>query len=204
MANPGLPVDILFAGGRLCLDFVNSLCNRLGARLDLLESPDELKTWLRMAESVYEQPLCPEEQVWTDNYGNRMLARAIRLRAALNELMTSVRESRSASAEAVAVVNEELRANPQSLRLSADANGFGQSTTNTNDQERWITRIAEDAVDFLTNMDRSLLKQCEHVSCIRVFYDTSKNHTRRWCVERCGNRTRAAAQYRRKKAASRA
>ena len=63
----------------------------------------------------------------------------------------------------------------------------------------WLLEVARDAADLFCDADLSLLKQCEADTCVRVFYDTTKNHTRRWCVEKCGNRMKAASYYRRKK-----
>jgi predicted RNA-binding Zn ribbon-like protein len=61
-----------------------------------------------------------------------------------------------------------------------------------------LALIAESAADLLCHNDFSRIKGCENSGCILYFYDTSKNHTRRWCsMEVCGNRMKAAAHYRR-------
>jgi predicted RNA-binding Zn ribbon-like protein len=63
-----------------------------------------------------------------------------------------------------------------------------------------IVPLAESAADFLLSAIPSLLKKCENPSCVLHFYDTSKNHARRWCsMSGCGNRMKAAAHYRRQR-----
>ena len=41
------------------------------------------------------------------------------------------------------------------------------------------------------------MKACGDPDCLAAFFDTSKNHTRRWCTRRCGNRCNARAMRRR-------
>jgi predicted RNA-binding Zn ribbon-like protein len=61
-----------------------------------------------------------------------------------------------------------------------------------------IVPIAEAAADLLCHGDLSLVKKCGNPRCILFFYDTTKNHARRWCsMAGCGNRMKAAAHYRR-------
>ncbi|MBV9493891.1 MAG: CGNR zinc finger domain-containing protein [Acidobacteria bacterium] len=56
------------------------------------------------------------------------------------------------------------------------------------------------AAEFLANADLSLVKSCGGTGCILLFYDETKNHTRRWCsMAACGNRMKAALHYRRRK-----
>jgi predicted RNA-binding Zn ribbon-like protein len=53
-------------------------------------------------------------------------------------------------------------------------------------------------LDLLCYADPSLVKKCENAACVLFFYDTTKNHSRRWCSMRvCGNRMKVAAHYQR-------
>jgi len=54
------------------------------------------------------------------------------------------------------------------------------------------------AVLEATRLDRSRLRRCAREGCVLLFFDTSKNRTRRWCdMAVCGNRVKAASHYRR-------
>ena len=54
------------------------------------------------------------------------------------------------------------------------------------------------AVLDATRLDRSRVRCCGRQGCVLLFFDTSKNSTRRWCdMAVCGNRAKAAAHYER-------
>jgi predicted RNA-binding Zn ribbon-like protein len=62
--------------------------------------------------------------------------------------------------------------------------------------------IVQSASDLLCHGNHALVKRCANPACGIFFYETSKNHTRRWCsTTDCGNRMRVAAHYRRHRAA---
>jgi predicted RNA-binding Zn ribbon-like protein len=80
---------------------------------------------------------------------------------------------------------------------------------------RWVTRtevvteapirlllpVAESAAWLLEHGDPSLLRRCDGERCVLLFYDSTKNRSRRWCsMDGCGSRAKAAAYYRRNKA----
>jgi predicted RNA-binding Zn ribbon-like protein len=70
------------------------------------------------------------------------------------------------------------------------------------DPEQLMVPIAQSASDLLCHGCLALVKRCADPACGAFFYDTSKNHTRRWCsTTGCGNRMRVAAHYRRSRAA---
>lgn len=54
------------------------------------------------------------------------------------------------------------------------------------------------AVLDATRLDQSRVRHCGRRGCVLLFFDTSKNSTRRWCdMAVCGNRVKAAAHYER-------
>ena len=61
--------------------------------------------------------------------------------------------------------------------------------------------IAISAADLLTATDQDRIKQCPGERCGWVFYDTTRNRSRRWCEDsQCGNRARAKRYYERHRA----
>jgi len=187
----------LFVGERLCLDFINTACLRLGEPMDFLESPEAAHQWLASAQRIYGDRAPGEWSVTS-------LPQVHDLRAALWEVVDSLLEQRAPSTEALGTVNAVLRADSAHISLEFDADGFKQSIQVSPGQAGWMAAVALDAVDLLTSGDLSLVRQCECEGCVRVFYDTTKNHNRRWCVQRCGNRVKAANYYRRKREAAQA
>ncbi|MCW3100782.1 MAG: hypothetical protein JWL77_6400 [Chthonomonadaceae bacterium] len=186
-----------FVGERLCLDFINTACRRREVELEFLGSGEELRQWLRFAEGGSKKQFYVDE-LWSVAYGERMLSRAIALRMALRDLVLSVIEKKPPPAVALETLNAALRANPTHSQIGNTPEGFKESIVADHLDDTWLVTIAKDAVDLLCHSDLSLLRQCEHPTCVRVFYDTTKNHKRRWCVEKCGSHSKAAAYYRRK------
>jgi predicted RNA-binding Zn ribbon-like protein len=196
--NLNLDIPTLFVGGRLCLDFINTAFRRRDVAIELLGSAAELRRWLYLAEGVTGMSLCPDDSAWDEGYGERVLPRAIALRTALRDLILSVLEGAPAATAALETVNAVLRDNPAYAQITWDGEGFKKSISVRHPDDRWLVAIARDALDLFCDSDLSLLRQCENSTCVRVFYDTTKNHRRRWCVEKCGSKSKAAAYYRRK------
>jgi predicted RNA-binding Zn ribbon-like protein len=67
----------------------------------------------------------------------------------------------------------------------------------------WL--IAQSAVELLTEGELRRIKQCPGAGdCGWLFYDTSRNGTRRWCsMEGCGSRVKMRRQYARRAAGMR-
>jgi predicted RNA-binding Zn ribbon-like protein len=191
-------VTTLFAGGRLCLDFINTYYHLPNTELELIGNSDELRQWLRQAEDALAMSLCPDDTIWEAGYGEQILPRAIELRTALRRLIESVLNGSPVSGEALETINSVLRENPAYTRIENSPEGFREVATVSPLENRWLVEIARDAIRLLCHSDLSLLRQCDCPTCIRVFYDTTKNHKRRWCVEKCGSKPKAAAYYRRK------
>jgi predicted RNA-binding Zn ribbon-like protein len=57
-----------------------------------------------------------------------------------------------------------------------------------------LSSLAADALELLadpTAMER--LRECENADCTRLYVDTSRGRTRRWCgMSGCGNRAKVA------------
>jgi predicted RNA-binding Zn ribbon-like protein len=102
---------------------------------------------------------------------------------------------------------------PQGMR-SLDAEGAGSAAKAPRafsfrrlmrptdaDPRRLLALIADSASDILCGQgDPALVRRCGNPKCVLHFYDTTKNHNRRFCSPAaCGNRMKAAARYRRQR-----
>jgi predicted RNA-binding Zn ribbon-like protein len=69
------------------------------------------------------------------------------------------------------------------------------------DPRRLLALVGDSASDFLCGQgDPALVRRCGNPKCVLYFYDTTKNHNRRFCSPAiCGNRVKAAARYRRQR-----
>jgi predicted RNA-binding Zn ribbon-like protein len=67
--------------------------------------------------------------------------------------------------------------------------------------------VARSAADLLTSAEElARVGQCaDDRGCGWLFFDTSRNHSRRWCAMKdCGNRAKARRHYRRQRKARQA
>jgi predicted RNA-binding Zn ribbon-like protein len=186
-------------GNLLWLDFVNTESVMDGERVDLLPGFGALVAWLQAAAGL-PADVARRAARWEGREEGRALMReALALRAALREGAERLAEGRSVGERTVSVINRALASRPAYREL-------------VHEGKRWVARerplasspihllvpIAESAAWLLEHGDPSLVRRCEGSSCVLLFYDTTRNRSRRWCsMEGCGSRAKAAAYYRR-------
>jgi predicted RNA-binding Zn ribbon-like protein len=183
----------LFLGNALWLDFVNTEIISGGERADLLRSEADLWAWLAQAGAL-ETGNGPSE---TD--GERLLGRARDLRTSLRSMADQVTRGDSVSEEVVEAINGVLRLRQGNMQLCRDGDIWRQEfRSEDTGGDTALLPVAQSAAELLSAGEWRLVRRCEGPKCILYFYDTSKNHKRRWCsMAGCGNRIKAAEHYRR-------
>ena len=185
--------------GDLFFDFVNTVIARDGEDVDLIETESDFFSW---AVSV---GICDEERaaelMAAAGKGGGFLDTACRLRNALRGIAFDLIGGMPVSGGAILQINKFLKV----------PFGYGELDMTTGKPElRFVivletpesilAPVAADAARLLTEGDPALVKQCESDTCVLFFYDSTKNHSRRWCsMESCGNREKVKAFYERKK-----
>lgn len=103
--------------------------------------------------------------------------------------------------EALDSINDQLKLNNGNTEIVRSETGFEKvHRADYRDPEQILTAVAESVADLLAYGDLSLIRKCENPECVLYFYDTTKNHKRRWCsMAACGNRAKARAFYQRSK-----
>lgn len=197
---PLVPFEL--CGGHPALDFVNSLDNRFDPA-----GPNELLTdYASLLRFAGEAGLLTLQQV-------RELSRVVST-AAAGKVMRSTRELREAMAVVLYATAEER--NPAAGDIERLERQFHAAELPR--QLRWVTResaahpglqwqwradqikaaefplwvIAQAASQLMLSDALGNVRACEAGSCQWLFFDSSKNHTRRWCnMKICGNRAKA-------------
>jgi predicted RNA-binding Zn ribbon-like protein len=188
-------------GGRLCLDFANTVDPRYGEeRREYLNGYADLVAWSRVAGGMSDQLAA---QLILDGQDRRqeaarMLGRAIRLREALYRLFNG----RTAAAADLATLNGELTAAMRYARVLPAGPGFAWTWPQGKvDLARPLWTVARSAAELLASPELRLVRECLGDNCGWLFLDTSKNHRRTWCsMESCGNRAKARRHYARRRA----
>jgi predicted RNA-binding Zn ribbon-like protein len=197
--------SFLFISERPCLDFVNTEIVDGGARIDLLASFEDVIEWSAAAGSITPQEARTLMTRWKgDREAERAFKQALELRSNLRTMVERLVDGRvHAAPQTIDTLNALLRTPVGHFELTRTKHGYDKQLRREFDSPaQLLVPIAESAADLLTSDDLTMLKKCQGPHCILFFYDTTKNHRRRWCsMTACGNRAKVAAHYRRSREA---
>jgi len=186
-----------FIGGRLCLDFVNTVGGRdhAGAVMrEKIAGYEDLLGWSVLAGIVDRRRAGALARLAARESGKaaKVLERAVRLREALYRILKRVVEGWRAPEADAEVLHRELAIARSRQRLAARGDRFGWILSERPDAlDRILWPVALSAADLLTSGDLPKLGQCRGGGCGWIFLDTSRNHRRQWCdMQDCGNRAK--------------
>lgn len=173
-------------GGRLCLDFVNAA--------DATGYADALAWFASVGASL------PRSTSWLERAAARRAAEAVAAAATVNQVREALRgvllaaiEGRAVNRRSLSTVNDVLALAHAHHRLIIDAGGkVAESWSSTDDLTQLLFPVAIDAWDLLTEPELARVRQCPAPEgCGRLFLDTTRSGTRRWCsMATCGNRAK--------------
>jgi len=172
-------------GGRLCLDFVNSIHNRYAVEVeDYLHHPERFIDWCIRAGALH-----IDEHVGLPRSADRrtaLMLEVVTLRDHLHALFAARIDDVQPPPAAVRGLDGWLHRAWNDQMLGAD--GQMHWRTDALDARLPLKRIALDALDLFGDPSISRLRRCDNTtSCGWLFLDTSKNQRRRWCaMETCG------------------
>jgi len=194
-------------GGRICLDFANTLGQHEPEPLsEWLASYDDLVWWALRADIVPQAEASalferarkhPEEAA-------EVFRRAIELREAVFRIFSAAAAKRDPERADLEVLNRELALAMPHARVAPVVQGgcncdWAWEETGALDRVLWP--VARSAAEALTSEDVGRIGECAGEGCQWLYVDTSRNHSRRWCVmSDCGNRAKAKRHYHRAKA----
>jgi len=194
-------------GGRICLDFANTLGQHEPEPLnEWLASYDDLVWWGLRAEiltgEVAEQ-LFARARAHPDEAA-AVFARALALREAIYRVFSAAAGQRDPDRADLDAINRELAlAMPQARvkPVTPGTCGCDWAWEETGALDRVLWPVARSAAEALTSDDVRRIGECAGEQCQWLYVDTSRNHSRRWCVMAdCGNRAKAKRHYHRQKA----
>lgn len=140
----------------------------------------------------------PAEASATRHDAKRVYRNALGLRTALRVMAEQLANRRPAPRRSIDTINQTIRKRPGCMLLARRSGQFEEMTRlDLSEPDQLMVPIAQSASDLLCRGEPGLVKRCANPICGKFFYDTSKNHTQRWCSRKCGNRMRVAAHYRR-------
>jgi len=191
-------------GGRLCLDFVNTVGGwnpdpasgkndpyAAVARADKLNDYFDLLVW-GLHTGLFNEN---EAQALAREAGRRekeaaaTLKRAVALRGAIYRICAAIIHRAQARPSDLDLLNQELNVANGRVRLGVGEENFVWEWTGAKKAlDRMLWRIADSAAEMLTTDDLRRLRGCPGKDCGWLFLDLSKNSRRQWCdMQACGN-----------------
>ena len=198
-ADPTMP---RLLGDRLCLDFVNTVESPRSDPEEYLFAYPDLARWGRHVNILNDgqvERLLREAERHPDDAGN-VFDRAIDLRGAITRIFQAVAAKSEPSRTDLNLLQTEYVSALDQAHLSASEHAFDWIWPDVDALDRMLWDVARSAVKVLTQDDLKRVKQCPGAGdCGWLFYDTSKNASRRWCsMEGCGSRVKMRRQYTKK------
>ncbi len=188
-----------FIGGRLCLDFVNSVGGRKERKekpypeniilKDKLENFNDFITWGKeigiISEAEKKYLLNSFEKKETE----RIFKKAIKLRESLFKIIHDVINNKEPDEKMTQILNREYSSANENRKLVYMNNKIEwKFSKDPLKPDYLIWLVAESAVKLLSSEAISRVKICAGDDCGWLFLDTSKNKSRQWCdMKDCGN-----------------
>jgi len=191
--------------GHLCLDFVNTVDNRLSSQpQERLTGFAELVAFGEQAGalSASEAHKLQREGRENSRAASALFQRSLAVREMMFRILSAVAACHKVSGVDVLAFNAAVRrSNACSLVTPGDGKAAWQWLGKSGDADQLIGKIVRSAVELLTSDDIQCVKKCAADDCGWLFLDDSRSRNRRWCEMRtCGSRQKARAYYQRKKA----
>jgi predicted RNA-binding Zn ribbon-like protein len=199
---PNLP---RLLGGRLCLDFANTIEGPISAQPhDFLGAYADLAHWSWHARVVDEAELrrLLDLAEAAPARAREVFANALGLRGSVDRIFRAIAADAEPLGKDLRTVQGEYCEALSTARLAAAGKRFEWTWPATDDLRFPLWAAAESAIRLLIQGDLGRIKQCPGANdCGWLFYDTSRNGARRWCsMEGCGSRVKMRRHYARLKA----
>jgi predicted RNA-binding Zn ribbon-like protein len=184
-----------FFGGRVCLDFANTLDWRLtDDPVELIPDYGAFLSWSARRGTLTERTIRSLKQ-HEGRSVEAVMVTARSLRSRIWAIAVALRAGKRADFEGINELLPSLPGQPpliqQAGRIAFDLDG--------SDVRMPLWPVLWSLTAVLASEDAQRLGMCEAGGCGWFFVDESPNHSRRWCSsEVCGNRERARRAYRKR------
>jgi predicted RNA-binding Zn ribbon-like protein len=177
-----------FVGGRVCLDFVNTVGGRVRGVVvrDRLRGYEDLLAWSEAAGLITGSEARILARRATPRTTKAIASRAMALRQAIYLLFRPGRDT-----EALTILNREVAVARRHEHLLRARDEFRWQWDDVPALDRMLWPLAHSAAELLASSERARVRLCEGEDCGWLFLDTSRNGARHWCdMKDCGNRAK--------------
>ena len=195
--------NLKLLGGRLCLDFVNTLDWRGTENpVEFLNTYPDLMAWSRHVGIC--TPAETRQLLQTASHrqadARQTCKRAVRLRETIYRIFSAICQKNNPVPKDLSDFNKDLSASMKSSHIVRTKSGYSWAITGDKTRLGWVLNpVIRSAADLLISDDILNLKACADEACGWLFLDSSRNKQRRWCdMQDCGNRAKASRFYKKK------
>lgn len=213
VATLGHAANVDLIGGVLCLDFINTVEPRAVARhggqpREYLTAYEDLIAWSRHAEvlDAAQAQVLLAQAAQHPAAAQTAIEDAVALREVIYRIFYAIADGAEPKPADLDALNMAYGDALGSARLVSVGTTFDWVWLDTDENlERPLWPIVRSAVDLLMHGERVRIKDCatHAAGCGWLFYDTSKNNSRRWCSMRgCGGPEKERRRAARRRAGS--
>lgn len=201
--HPSRAGTIALVGADLALDFCNTASGRGGPEArEHLQAARHVVDWAAHA-GVLTDEARDEELARLDEIGPDLLDQATTTRDCIHRCGTALAAGRQPDPADLDLLGRQHAANLATARLAPQDGGYGWAWAPADGPVQAILGpIVLSALLLLTRKDLTRVKECPGNHCGWLFFDTTKNKTRRWCdMSVCGNRAKQTRHVQRRRQA---
>jgi predicted RNA-binding Zn ribbon-like protein len=195
--------DWSFEEGKLPLDFANTNEWRTSDRpQEMLNEYADLVDWSRHADLITEDEArnLLAKAARDPIKAAQALEKALKLRETIYSIFSHHARGQAPRNIDLAFLNALLSEAGIRAQIASKSDGFGWVwIADERAFDRMLWQIARSTADLLTSEDLERVGECaDERGCSWLFFDTSRNRSRRWCsMDSCGNRAKARRHYKR-------
>jgi predicted RNA-binding Zn ribbon-like protein len=201
MATTKSAGQLKLEAGRLCLDFANTLDWRGSEHpIELLATYADLVAWAQKVGLLDEDAA----RLLADRAGQHpqpamaALEKARTLREAIHAVfVAALHDGPPETADTEIIIATLAEMLNRSRLVKSESSFVWDWGGSEDDLDQIVWWVVQSATEVMTSDELLRVGQCaDDRGCGWLFYDTSKNRTRRWCSMRgCGNRAKAKRHY---------
>lgn len=180
--------EVRLDGGRLCLNFVNTIHDRhVPAMEDYIDTPKRFFEWSVHAGAI-ESSKSRSRGLQSPRVARTVSADVRRLRNHLHSLFAALIDGTPVPLPAVHELDVWVHRAWRQMHLDPGAKGWLRLVRQRPIHYEPLEAIALSALELLRTSDPARLRRCQAPNaCGWLFYDDSKNGSRRWCsMSHCG------------------
>lgn len=202
MVKKDLIDNILLNGNILCLDFVNTIHDRINEPdRDYLNSFSNLLQWA-VKTNVISLKTCNASLNTTGKskpLAGKFLKESILIRELLYRVFKAVSQGKKITGQDLQAYNTILSKCLSKLQIEPGKNGYTNNWKLQPDESLIVVApLVHSAYELLLSEKLKRVKECPN--CGWLFLDTTKNGKRRWCsMKTCGSNVKALEWYHRQR-----